>query len=483
MLASLRRLSPVQIAALLLLIVTAFRLWYVTQVGLVADEAYYWLWAQHPAWSYRDKGPMVAWLIWVGTKIFGNTVFGIRFFGVLLSSATGLLIFKLAKQLYDEHTAMWCLVMALLIPEMAIGSLLMTIDTPSVFCWTLAALLFWNALHNDRTLTWFWLGLVVGAGFLAKFTNGVQLICIGLFLLWSKEHRRLLFSLKVCVMSAAFLLASLPIFIWNMQTGWVQLMALHSRSGVTNTFHIRPDQFFRFIGEQFGVVSPFFMFGIIVAAVGLLLNRRKDERVRFLLSQCLPLYALFAFFALNNAGQPNWTAPALMTGIIFTVVFWRELAEGSLAWRWCIYGVIVFTAICLALIHGMPYFPVPKKINLFSRSEGWPSFAERVQHIRTENRANLLLGADYQSASLMAFYLPDQPPVYLAQEPYGRTQFTLWPQYTVKPDTRALYVAWGPRDAPPALAAQFTHFKLLDNFMTQEHGQPLRQVSVYLCTP
>jgi 4-amino-4-deoxy-L-arabinose transferase-like glycosyltransferase len=483
MFVSLRRLSPVQIVALLLVIVTGFRLWYSTQIGLVADEAYYWLWAQHPALSYRDKGPMVAWLIWAGTKMFGNTVFGIRFFGVLLSSAAGLVIFKLAKQLYDERTALWCLLMALLVPELAVGSLLMTIDTPSVFCWALAALLFWNALHNDKMSTWFWLGLAVGAGFLAKFTNGVQLICIGLFLLWSKEYRRLLFSPQVLIMGAGFLLASLPIFIWNMQTGWVHLMALHSRSGVTNTFHIRPDQFFRFMGEQFGVVSPFFMGGIIVAAIALLLHRREDERVRYLLSQCLPLYALFGFFALNNAGQPNWTVPALVTAIIFTVVFWRDLVQRNEVWRWSVRVAFAITAICVVFIHCMAWFPVPRKINLMSRTEGWPSFAEQVQRIRLENQANLLLGADYQSASLMAFYLPDQPTVYLPPEPYGRTQFTLWPQYTVTPVTHALYVTWGPRDPPPALAKQFTHFKLLENFMTQEHGQSLRQVCVYLCTP
>src|SRR5215469_15646823 len=135
MLSYLRQTSPVRVAIFLILIVTCFRFWYATRVGLVADEAYYWLWAKHPALSYRDKGPMVAWLIWMGTKMFGNTVFGIRFFGILLSSATGLVIFKLAKQLYDERTALWCLLMALLVPEMALGSLLMTIDTPSVFCW------------------------------------------------------------------------------------------------------------------------------------------------------------------------------------------------------------------------------------------------------------------------------------------------------------------------------------------------------------
>jgi 4-amino-4-deoxy-L-arabinose transferase-like glycosyltransferase len=29
--------------------------------GLVPDETYYWLWAQHPSFGYYDHPPMVAW--------------------------------------------------------------------------------------------------------------------------------------------------------------------------------------------------------------------------------------------------------------------------------------------------------------------------------------------------------------------------------------------------------------------------------------
>ena len=479
---SLRNISPVRLAIFFLVVVTLFRFWYCTQIGLVADEAYYWLWAKHPALSYRDKGPLVAWFIWAGTKMFGNTVFGIRFFAVILSSATGWLIFTIARRLYDDYVALWCLLMALAIPEMAIGSILMTIDTPSVFFWALAVLLFWNGLHNDKISTWFWLGLAIGAGFLAKFTNGVQLICIGFFLLWSKEHRHLLISPKTIVMSAAFLLASIPIFVWNMETGWVHLTALHSRSGVTNTFQVRPDQFFRFVSEQFGVISPFFMIGIIVAAAGLLLNHREDARVRFLLSQYLPIYAVFAFFALNNAGQPNWTVPALVTGIIFTAMYWRDLAARKPIWRYCVIAAFSLTLLVTAAFHDTDILHLPRRLDPTHRAKGWPDFAAHVQKARVANHVTLLLGADYSLASLMAFYLPDQPVTYMPPEPYGSSQFTLWPGYKVVPGERALFVTWNPEDPPPALQQQFPKIQLLENFWTQEHGQPMEHACIYLCT-
>ena len=63
MLSFLRQTSPVRLAIFLLFALTCYRLWFITQMELVPDEAYYWLWSKHLAASYRDKGPGIAWTI------------------------------------------------------------------------------------------------------------------------------------------------------------------------------------------------------------------------------------------------------------------------------------------------------------------------------------------------------------------------------------------------------------------------------------
>ena len=79
-----KRLSYTQLTLGLIAILTLFRLWFCAQTDLVADEAYYWLWSKHLDWSYFSKGPGVAWTIYVGTMLFGDMEFGVRFFAVLL---------------------------------------------------------------------------------------------------------------------------------------------------------------------------------------------------------------------------------------------------------------------------------------------------------------------------------------------------------------------------------------------------------------
>ena len=482
MLASLRQINPTRLAVLLLVALTGYRLWFATQIELVPDEAYYWLWAKHPAWSYRDKGPAVAWAIALTTKIFGDNVFGIRVSAVLLSAGIGWLLFVLARRLYDERVALWCLLLATVIPELAVGSILMTIDPLSVFFWVLAVLLFWKAIHTANTLDWFWTGLAIGAGFLAKFTNGVQLGGIALFLLWSKEHRRFLFSRQMFTLGAAFLASISPILVWNMQTGWIHAGALRSRSGVKDSFGIHPGQFLEYVGAQFAVISPPIMAGMVVAAVALLFKKHSEFRTRFLLSQFIPIYGIFSFFALNKAGQPNWTVPALMTGVIFTVVYWRERILQNPAWRGWVAAAFAVGAAMSLVMHDTSYLNLPPHLDPLRRAQGWPDFAAHIQRARDQHDAPLLIANHYSQASMMAFYMPCRPTTYVYTQPYGKSQFTLWPGYKVEPGTRALYVTDSMRPPPKTLVQEFTRIEPMDDFWSQHRGRPMTRYRIYLCT-
>ena len=481
-LSALRQTSPLRLAILLLLALTGYRLWFCTRMELVPDEAYYWLWSKYLAASYRDKGPAIAWTIALGTKLFGDTVFGIRFFAVLLSTGTGWLLFSLARRLYDGRIALWCLLVATVMPMMAVGSILITIDSLSVFFWAWGVLLFWIALDTGQAIYWFWIGLVIGAGFLAKFTNGVQIICIGLFLLWSKEHRPLLFSRNMVIMGAAFLAAIAPLIWWNVQTGWIHFTALHSRSGVKESFDIHPVELLRFIGEEFGVISPLLMAGIIVAAVGLTWKNHAEFRTRFLLSQALPLYALFLFFSLNKAGKGNWIAPALITSIIFTVVFWQELVSRRPAWRWGVGAAFTMALVMSAALHDTAFLRLPPGLDPLRRSQGWVDFAAHVQRARQTYNAEILIANHYSQASMMSFYLADHPVTYLPPEEYGKSQFTLWPTYHPQLKTRALFVTNSTRDLPKTLQEQFSKIEMVDDFMSQHKGRPMTRFRIYLCT-
>jgi len=472
------------VALALLAFLTVFRLWYVTRLGLVADEAYYWLWSKHLAASYTDKGPGIAWLIATGTKVFGDTPFGIRWLGVLMSAGTGWQIFRLAQRLYDDRTALWALVVACVIPIFSVGAVLMTIDTPSVFCWAWAANVFWTALETGKVRHWFGLGLVIGAGFLAKFTNGVQLGCIVLFLLWSAPHRRFLFRRQSLALLFAFGLCSLPIVWWNYSVGWLQVAALHSRSGVKSSFEIHPMQLLQFLGQQIGLLSPLIGMGMVAAAFGLLFSSHRDPRIRFLLCQFLPVFGLFSFFSLNAAGKGNWPVPGLIGGIVLLVVFWLGVIRSRPGWRWAPYAAFILAGVMTLALHLAIFVNIPISAvgKLMGRSQGWPDYAAHIQKARDKYNTTLLIGDHYSTVSLAQFYLADHPRVY---QPTGwHPQFDLWGGYYLAPDTRALFITTNDRENLTNLGApldkEFNPPELADEFWTQEGGRKIKRFRIYL---
>ena len=63
-------------------------------IGLSEDEAYQWVWSKHLALSYYSKPPLIAYTQWLGTHIWGDTDFGVRFFSPVIGAILGFLLLR-----------------------------------------------------------------------------------------------------------------------------------------------------------------------------------------------------------------------------------------------------------------------------------------------------------------------------------------------------------------------------------------------------
>src|SRR5664280_2033443 len=104
--------------AVLLALLSIFRVLYIIYgpFELSADEAHYWTWSRHLDWSYYSKGPMIAWLIYAGTQLFGNNELGVRAFAVVCSALSSIILFSLGREMYDDKTGFWAAVLVQIVP-------------------------------------------------------------------------------------------------------------------------------------------------------------------------------------------------------------------------------------------------------------------------------------------------------------------------------------------------------------------------------
>src|SRR5665213_1050815 len=88
-----------------LLVLIAVRLLAAALIPLSPDETYYLSWSRFPAWSYYDHPPMIAWWIWAGTHLLGDTPLGVRLFAVLSLIPSSWALYLTGRALFEPRTA------------------------------------------------------------------------------------------------------------------------------------------------------------------------------------------------------------------------------------------------------------------------------------------------------------------------------------------------------------------------------------------
>ncbi len=463
-------MSPTRAVLVFLLVLTGLRLAYIGRIELSPDEAYYQMWSERLDWGYYSKGPGVAAIIRAGTTLFGTNEFSVRFFSPILALGTSLVLFFLARRLYGEGAAAWLAVLLNVTPLFTAGSLLMTIDAPSVFLWSVSMATCWRALERDRPpasrLSW-WLatGLGVGLGFLCKYTNAMELLCIAWALAmvrrWRGEFRRPGFYAMLLVAAAV---GSPPVF-WNAGHAWITLSHLHDRGRLGTAFERPFVEFFKFFTAHLGVYSPLVLVGLLIAVAwgwrrsGLrfLFWRRLPgnaprspepdaEKARFLLAFGLPLVVMYTLLAFKTAGEPNWTAPGFLSLSLLAAALWHERARASRpAAIFAVAALVVALGASVAVLDtdllraaGIPW---KYRRDPSARLLGWRATAQAVEQFRADEERSLgapvfLIANRYQLAAELNFYFDekrvagtDHPPVYMPESQTLDTQFSFWPRY------------------------------------------------------
>jgi Dolichyl-phosphate-mannose-protein mannosyltransferase len=516
-------MSTTRAVWIFLLVLTALRLALLGATQLSPDEAYYWMWSQRPAFSYFSKGPGVAFAIRSSTLIFGENEFGVRFWSPLLAAGTSLLLYYFAQRLFSAMAGFWTVIALNVTPIFNLGSLVLTIDPLSIFFWVAAFYTFWLALERTPHFSWWWplTGLLIGLGFLCKFTNAVELISILFVLILAPRLRREFRRPNLLLLLLVFALCTIPPIIWNSRHAWITLAHLRSRGSLDETPGFRPLELLTFLGEHFATYSPLLFLGLAWATIASWRRAQRNFKVLYLLWFGLPVFFLYAILSINKAAAPNWDALAFLSLAILAVSYWREQAASRASARNWSNAAVILALFMSALLIGLMLNPTGvawRGHDPSDRLRGWRSMAEAVGKVRSEfekrtGKAVFLIADERDRASELAFYLPDRrvegpghPPVYIPESQDMINQFSFWPRYDefvplpekTERDPNdvyteeegvnlfvgrdALYLQLGKkRPLPRSIRGGFGRTKFIDTIEVKTAGRLLRQLQVYAC--
>ncbi len=392
------------------------RVLYCGQIELLPEEAYYWNYSRHLDIGYLDHPPMVAWLVRMGTLLFGDTEFGVRFGALCCGSVSSWFIYKLTRNVFGESSALLALGLAQVLPFFFLAGMLMTPDAPLTAAWAASTYFLERALIAGRPRAWIWAGLSLGFGLLSKYT--IALLGAGTFLFMVLDpaarrwFRRWEPYAAVCIAAAVFA----PVLVWNAEHEWASFAFQTSRRlAEAPRFSLH-----RLVAAALVLLTPT---GLLAAGAALAGGPSLDDSTlrprRFMRIAVLVPLSVFVVFSLRHEVKLDWTG-APWAAALPLMAFG---AEPHAAWRlsrW-VRAAWPATLICMLLVYGGVFYHLVLGIpgmGLTSHTEllpvGWRDFGRQIDGVADAVRARygddlLVVGMDrYAIASERAFYSRDR---------------------------------------------------------------------------
>ncbi len=343
---------------------------------LYPDEAQYWWWAQSPDLGYFSKPPMIGWIVWATTAIFGSAEWAIRLASPVIHAGTALLLFAIGRRASDARTGFWSSIAFLTLPGVSYSSVLISTDVPLLFFWALALYAFQRALEA-RSWRWSILcGIALGLGMLSKYAMAYFAICAILAAILLPAARREVFSRHGLAALALGLVILSPNIWWNAHHHFATVGHTESNADWSRA-HFSVLNALGFLGGQFGVFGPLMMAGLLAALWRLARSRETNRAGVFLSAFVLPPIVIITMQAFIADANANWAATAYIAAVPLAVGALLRWWKGAILWASMALHGVVLLVLCAILI--APSVADGLGLgNAFKRMEGWGALGKAV---------------------------------------------------------------------------------------------------------
>jgi hypothetical protein len=423
------------------------KLIYLFFIPITPQEAYYWYYSQNLDWSYFDHPPMAAYSIWLGTNIFGDNIFGVKFMAVVWYLLTNLLLYKITSR-YTEVSlpnqnknviAFLSVILLNLTLFAHIYAITIVPDTPLIFFWLVVIYAVQERIFTENKNWWLPAGVGLGFGLVSKYTAVVIIGAIFFYFLFSSKHRKELLSPYPYIAIVIGFLIFAPVIFWNYEREWASfLFQSAERAGTVRSLRIT--YILQLIGSQLFMLTPLLFVYLFKSYSGIARYWNVNKKLHLYFWSSIVIIGGFTLVSLTSLVKMNWLLPGYIPLLVIIAVLFRNkfLNQNKLVKI----GIFVSLVLVVAghLIMVVPNVPLGNG-NTWS---GWEDSANKIYQIQQDHGGNekvFVFSNGYKAASLLKFYLPDQQNTY-AENIYGKRalQFDYWgiPQNLIGKD--AIYV-------------------------------------------
>jgi 4-amino-4-deoxy-L-arabinose transferase-like glycosyltransferase len=469
-----RSLRLVQIVCVLLILLKFAHL---SLAGVFMDEAYYWMWGQHPALSYYDHPPLNAWLLSLSSAVFGWNVFALRLPVALAFLADIFAIYLIARRIGggDWWGYFWLTLLLFLV--MPIFTTVTNYALPDHILITalLYSISFFLSFFADRstggqgTTRDLLLGaLFLGLAGLAKYNAAFLGLGVALFVVF--YDRALLRQARLYLAAALAVVLQAPVIFWNATERFASFEFILSErhQGLAASF---TGVSLLAVGIVI-FVSPFLFWPIgkfaftrssAVPGIGL-------ARAAFLVSTLTILAVAFVTRTLFH-----WNLVAYVVMLPFLALYMRPrwLLVGQSLWG-IVFAVAIFVNYAIVPVTNLGSW----RDEATGWSYDWSAVVQKIEAARIEHSAGFIATTDYTTASLLGFALRDSSVTSLSNR---QEQYDYWFDRTAHEGEDAILYADYWRPLYNGTRRQFESVEEIGRVMVKApNGRPLYRQIIYL---
>ena len=470
------------------------RFLYLGTTELIPDEAYYWNYKEHLSFGYLDHPPMVAWLIWLATSVFGDNEFGVRLFSYISGIVTLYFVFRLSSMLFDKTSAYISLILTSVIPFTAVTGFLATTDALQIAIWA-ACLYFIAKITFEKSVgSWLSLGICIGIGMLSKYSIALFAISIIIFISVNQASRQWWKQPILYVAGVISLLIFSPTLYWNAQNEWSSFLFQTTR---------RLDRTIEFsthylLLHLMILLSPLILLFIINAYKNItyLLQDKiqnksaiKTYKQFFAIFTFIPLL-VYVYFSFTHYPRFHWTAPIWLIAIpliSFALSPTSNFSNKKLFTKLTLLSTAILGLIYGAILH---YAALGLPININTQVTNhyfWQQTAYELDVLekQLENETGqkpLIVGlSKWSIASSLRFYDVDkQVDNILSRNAVGRTA-SMYEQWTIPHEWHGhpvIFIAFNEIDLnAPALVNYSDKLRPIDSLNITLNNNKLRELN------
>ncbi len=397
------------------------KLWFAASLPLFGDEAFYWLESRHPALAYDDVPGLTAWLIRLGTTLFGQHEWALRLPFIVLAAVTAVMLMWAVAARHGQVAGAQAGTVALLLPLFAANGLLALPDVPLTLAVLLCAVALQRLLDSDGSAGRGLLALALALGWLSHYRFLVPFAAGGAWLLFDPAGRRLLARPAVWRAGLLGTAAGLAPLLWQQWASGGRGFAFQFAE--RHPWRFQPAGLADPLLQAIPTTPGLYLLLLAVLLAGWRRRRQFDRAVLGVGTALLLLFLALAPFADTERSRLHWLLPAWLLLAMLLPSAWRGwgaiarrlglLAIGSAALVVAgLFGYLALAAHAPQRLAGTDLYP--------EHSTGWSRIAERVRGELAGLPADTVVAADnFMLAAALGFELGGRP-VYALDHPGNR---------------------------------------------------------------